>query len=622
MASEKQPTTLTFEGWKYSHYFELVETKGRNISVRCTLCPGEKLLSAAANSNANLTKHLNGKHASMKLVAQDPRGKDGPSPNKQQKLQFHQVSKKELDKHVASFIVEEMLPINTVESPTFRKILSKIPLTGDRRPCSDRKTFTAYLDECYLKMESELKKTFESLPYVSTTADIWSSHNRSFLGITVHWINPRNFKREKAAIACKRIKGRHTFDVIGFEMEQIHSAFSLSHRITATVTDNGSNFVKAFKMFAPTEPNEEEEDEQDVVFTDMEELLGVGTTEGQFSLPPHFRCASHTLNLISCNDIDKWLSSNSDSKCVYRSATAKCAALWTKASRSTVASEIVDEICGKKMIVPTSTRWNSFHDALSRISDNSAHDLNTLCARLDIRAPTEREHLFLKEYCSVLKPLTVALDILQGEDNCYYGVLLPTLETLMSRTLALSDGLSRMTANLPGVIVQAIKTRFAPVLESREALLAALTLPKFKVRWIGAAERREAARALLIAECRTLPHEEPAENKQREVATHSSASEADFFSFDEEEDATSFSADAEVLEYLRSGSELDVLNRFPRVRAVFMKYNTATPSSAPVERLFSLGGIVLTPRRNRLSDKRFERLLLMRYNHTFCADVE
>lgn len=55
----------------------------------------------------------------------------------------------------------------------------------------------------------------------------------------------------------------------------------------------------------------------------------------------------------------------------------------------------------------------------------------------------------------MLKPLTVALDILQGEDNCYLGTLLPTLEILMSRTLALQDEL-RMTASLPDVIVQVI----------------------------------------------------------------------------------------------------------------------------------------------------------------------
>lgn len=63
------------------------------------------------------------------------------------------------------------------------------------------------------------------------------------------------------------------YDDIGCEMEQIHSAFGLSHRITATVTDNGSNFVKAFKMYAPPEPYEEEDEEQENG-TDVHQVLG------------------------------------------------------------------------------------------------------------------------------------------------------------------------------------------------------------------------------------------------------------------------------------------------------------------------------------------------------------
>lgn len=105
-----------------------------------------------------------------------------------------------------------MLPLSTIELPRFKKILDKIPAT--RKPTSDRKTFSHYLDKCYSDMESKLKRTFESLDHVSTTADIWSANNKSYLGMTVHWIDSISFKREKAALACKRVRGRHTYDVI------------------------------------------------------------------------------------------------------------------------------------------------------------------------------------------------------------------------------------------------------------------------------------------------------------------------------------------------------------------------------------------------------------------------
>ena len=40
-------------------------------------------------------------------------------------------------------------------------------------------------------------------------------------------------------------------------------------------------------------------------------------------------------------------------------------------------------------------------------------------------------------------------------------------------------------------------------------------------------------------------------------------------------------------------------------------YNTVLSSSAPVERLFSVGGAVLTPKQNRLAGVKFEKLLLI-----------
>lgn len=152
------------------------------------------------------------------------------------------------------------------------------------------------------------------------------------------------------------------------------------------------------------------------------------------------------------------------------------------------------------------------------------------------------------------------------------------------------------------------------MMDNKKDLLAAVTLPKFKLRWSREEEKKDTVRAMLTTECRGLPLEDQQHNDQHHNKQADSAD--DFFSFEEEDCA--YSAETEVMEYLKSaGSDLGVLRQYPRIKAISLRYNTATPSSAPVERLFSLGNLVLTPRRNRLSSKRFERLTLMRYNHFF-----
>lgn len=101
--------------------------------------------------------------------------------------------------------------------------------------------------------------------------------------------------------------------------------------------------------------------------------------------------------------------------------------------------EVLSRRIKRKLIIPTATHFK--HNLLHTGPYSST---------------TEREYQFLKEYCTVSKALTVALDILHGEDDCYYGTLLPTLEILICKLLALKDGLSQMTAGMPDATVQVL----------------------------------------------------------------------------------------------------------------------------------------------------------------------
>lgn len=63
-------------------------------------------------------------------------------------------------------------------------------------------------------------------------------------------INETTFERESGALACKSFPGKHSYDNVAIMIQGVHTYYDLDvQKFVATITDNGSNFVKAFKEF-------------------------------------------------------------------------------------------------------------------------------------------------------------------------------------------------------------------------------------------------------------------------------------------------------------------------------------------------------------------------------------
>ena len=79
-----------------------------------------------------------------------------------------------------------MSPLSTVGK---KSLIDLVECLAPKRTELIRKTLFTEIDDTHNSMTDRLKAQMNSAEYVCMTADIWSTNNKSYFGITAHWID-------------------------------------------------------------------------------------------------------------------------------------------------------------------------------------------------------------------------------------------------------------------------------------------------------------------------------------------------------------------------------------------------------------------------------------------------
>uniref|UniRef100_A0A8C5AM76 BED-type domain-containing protein n=1 Tax=Gadus morhua TaxID=8049 RepID=A0A8C5AM76_GADMO len=338
--------------WPYlEEVFEIVGSKNDSWCMRCKLCqPKNHVLSAFKNSPSNLKKHIERKHpnhlgryktltanSQKRKPGADAAADEGPPPKQAKLWETRRVSQASVDKEVLHFIIQGLHPPNLVEQQGFVDLVHHLQPNIN---VMSRNTVVNKVEKVALEMKINLKTC--GIEFIATTTDCWTAYRRGFLGVTAHWIDPQTMKRCCAALACKQLKGSHSFSALASALNEIHTEFNIRDKITRTTTDNGSNFLKAFRLYGQTNENinnpaptaasgeedddggedENNEDQDSVEFVEAGAILDEDDCL-EYQLPKHHRCACHLLNLVATVDVEE-ANVSTVYKRVSRSTFSKC----------------------------------------------------------------------------------------------------------------------------------------------------------------------------------------------------------------------------------------------------------------------------------------------------------
>ncbi|XP_005095893.1 zinc finger BED domain-containing protein 1-like [Aplysia californica] len=150
-----------------------------------------------------------------------------------------------LDNLVAQFVVLDMQPFTVVEDRGFHTLMNAM---DPRYSLPSRRELTRTLiPNLYREEYANLQKELNDAEFITLTTDDWTSWStKGYMAVTAHFVDSQMQLKSKI-IEIRRITSSQTADRIAEELRGIMSAWDITTKVFAIVTDNAANMIAAIK---------------------------------------------------------------------------------------------------------------------------------------------------------------------------------------------------------------------------------------------------------------------------------------------------------------------------------------------------------------------------------------
>jgi hypothetical protein len=139
--------------------------------------------------------------------------------------------------------VKNNWPIEQVEKEPYK--MQALRLVGEKNfeawklKFLSARTLKRRIEQRYGQMKSDLMQILAGASTTCTTSDIWTKYGKSFIAVTVHWIDPQSLVRFKALLSVKQFDGSHTYDRIAKRLYLRAKEFNIVEKTQFCITDGG-----------------------------------------------------------------------------------------------------------------------------------------------------------------------------------------------------------------------------------------------------------------------------------------------------------------------------------------------------------------------------------------------